>query len=74
MTIGNWIITMLLMLIPVVNIVLIFVWAFGSNVNPSKKSYFQAYLIFAVIGIVLSILLWSTILGTTMALLGSFGY
>ena len=43
----------LLMLIPIANIVLVFVWAFGSNVNKSKKTYFQASLIMA--GIVLSL-------------------
>ena len=57
MTLGNWIVTMLLMLIPIVNIVLIFIWAFGSNVNPSKKSYFQAALIFLAISIIFSIAL-----------------
>ena len=57
MTLGNWIVTMLLMAIPIVNIVLIFIWAFGSNVNPSKKTYFQATLIFLAIGIILGIAL-----------------
>ena len=49
MTIGNWMATQLLMLIPIANIILVFVWAFGSNVNPSKKTYFQAQLIWALI-------------------------
>ena len=40
MTIKDWIITNLLMLIPIANIVLVFVWAFGSNVNKSKKQKF----------------------------------
>jgi len=57
MTLGNWIVTMLLMAIPIVNIVLIFIWAFGSNVNPSKKTYFQATLIFIAIGVILGIAL-----------------
>jgi len=64
MRLGEWMITMLLMIIPIVNIVLMFVWAFGGNVNPSKKTYFQAALIWAAIGIVLSI-----ILGTVFAAL-----
>jgi len=57
MRLGEWLITRLLLLIPFVNIVLIFIWAFGSNVNPSKKSYFQAELIWAAISIVLMIVL-----------------
>ena len=56
MKVGDWIITSLLLCIPIANIVLMFMWAFGSDVNPSKKSYFQAQLIFWAIGIVISIL------------------
>ncbi|HWT26980.1 MAG TPA: hypothetical protein VN131_03500, partial [Mobilitalea sp.] len=55
MTLKDWIITLLLLCIPIANIVLMFVWAFGSNVNKSKKTYFQAALIMAAIGIVISI-------------------
>ena len=53
MTVGQWIGTFLLMLIPIVNIVLMFVWAFGSNTNRSKKTYFQAQLIMC--GIILAL-------------------
>jgi len=57
MRLGEWIITMLLMAIPVVNIVLMFMWAFGSNVNPSKKTYFQAMLIWIAVGVVIGIVI-----------------
>lgn len=60
-TMKEWIITMLLLCIPIANIVLPFVWAFGSDVNPSKKNYFRVMLIFMAIGIVLSILFSATI-------------
>lgn len=53
MTLKDWLITLLICCIPCVNIVMAFVWAFGSNVNPSKKTFFQAYLILAAIGTVL---------------------
>lgn len=42
MTVGNWIVTYLLMLIPVANIVLMFVWAFSSDTKRSKKTWAQA--------------------------------
>jgi len=56
MKLSDWVVTNLLLLIPIANIVLIFMWAFGSNVNPSKKSYFQCTLIFMAIGIFLGII------------------
>lgn len=53
MSVKDWLITFLIMLIPFVNLVMIFVWAFGSNVNLSKKNFFKAYLIILAIFIVL---------------------
>jgi hypothetical protein len=49
MKLKDWLITFLLLLIPFANIVLPFVWAFGSDVNKSKKTFFQAALIWAAI-------------------------
>jgi glucan phosphoethanolaminetransferase (alkaline phosphatase superfamily) len=49
MTLKDWLIIYLIMLIPIVNIVLIIVWAFKKNVNRSKKTYCQASLIIGVI-------------------------
>ena len=62
-TMGEWLITMLIMLIPCVNIVMMFVWAFSSTEKKSKSNYFKANLIFTgilfvfaiVMGIVVSV-------------------
>lgn len=56
-SVGEWLISMLLMCIPCVNIVLMFVWAFGSSTKKSKSNYFKASLICAGIGIVLTIIM-----------------
>ena len=53
---GEWLVTMLLMLIPCVNIVLMFVWAFSSKEKKSKSNYFKATLIFAAIILVIYII------------------
>lgn len=52
-TVGDWIITYLLMGIPLVNIVLMFVWAFGSNTPASKANWAKAMLIIMLFGIIL---------------------
>lgn len=36
-SLGEWIVTYILCCIPCVNIIMLFVWAFGGNTNPSKK-------------------------------------
>ncbi len=64
-TFGEWMITMLVMMIPCVNIVMMFVWAFG-NGKKSKSNYFKAALVWALIGIVISIL-FTVIGGATFA-------
>lgn len=46
-SVGEWIITMLIMMVPCVNIIMMFVWAFGSSSKKSKSNYFKASLIIA---------------------------
>lgn len=51
--IGEWLVTLLVMSIPCLNIIMMFVWAFSGS-NKSKQNYFKAYLIFT--GIVFAII------------------
>ncbi|MCX6138409.1 MAG: hypothetical protein NTV54_13040 [Ignavibacteriales bacterium] len=55
-SLGEWMITMLIMIIPIVNIVMLFVWAFGSGTNASKANWAKATRVWMLIGIGLSIL------------------
>ncbi len=59
MTMGDWLITFLILCIPCVNIVMVFIWAFGSDVNPSKKTFFQAYLIIVAVVFAFYILMFA---------------
>ncbi|MCO5045774.1 MAG: hypothetical protein J5I99_08490 [Verrucomicrobia bacterium] len=58
-TTGNWMLTYLLMCIPLVNLILLFVWAFGSNTPISKANWAKASLIWMVIAIAFYILLFA---------------
>ena len=68
-SVGNWMLTTLLMCIPIVNLVLLFVWAFGSNTPESKANWARASLMWMVIAVVLSILLF-VVMGSGLALFG----
>lgn len=47
---GEWLLSLLVMLIPCVNIIMMFVWAFGQTEKKSKSNFFKAYLIvFAIL-------------------------
>ena len=50
---SEWLISFLIMMIPCVNIIMPFVWAFSGNEKKSKSNFFKASPIMAAIGIVL---------------------
>jgi len=60
-SVGEWVITLILMAIPIVNFVMIFVWAFGGGTAASKANWAKAILIFWLIAIVLAIVFWGVI-------------
>ena len=67
-TLKEWLLSMLLLLIPFANIILPFYWAFASGVKKSKQNFFRAQLIFRAISLGLVILSWSLIIGLLAAL------
>ncbi len=56
-TMGEWVISLLIMLVPCANIIMAFVWAFSKKEKKSKSNYFKAYLIFLAAEIVIGIIL-----------------
>ena len=68
MTMGEWFLTYIILMIPLVNIVMLFVWAFG-NGNENRKNYCRVQLIFILIGIVLSVVFGSLIFGAMYSVL-----
>lgn len=74
MTLKDWVITFLLLMIPFANFILPFVWAFGSNVNRSKKTFFQAYFIMMLIGIGIWVICFLLFAGFLTSLFSSLEY
>lgn len=66
-SIKEWLITNLIMMIPLVNIVMMLVWAFGSNTNPNKANYFKATLILFAIVMVIYLVLAVVFFGSVAA-------
>jgi len=52
-TLGEWIITFIVLAIPIVNIIMLFVWGFSSTANPSKQNFCRATLILYLVCFVL---------------------
>lgn len=57
LSVGDYVIMYLLLVIPFVNLVLLFVWAFGSDVNLNRKNFARATLLIPVLSIALVILM-----------------
>ena len=55
-SIGNWIISLILTMIPIVNIIMLFVWAFSNGTNPTKANWAKAALILILVWIILGII------------------
>ena len=63
LSLGDWMLTLLIAMIPIVNIVMFFVWAFSSSTHPSKANWAKASLIWMAIVIVVYIIFFMVILG-----------
>ncbi|MBL3657870.1 hypothetical protein [Fulvivirga sediminis] len=62
MTVKDWLLTFLVMIVPLVNIVMLFVWAFGDNANKNKANWAKA-----------SLLMWVIVVGIYIIFFAIFG-
>lgn len=60
----EWLVNLLLSIIPIVNIVMLFIWALGSSVKPSQRTWARAMLIF--LGVLFFLGIFVTLLGVVI--------
>lgn len=65
-SLGEWIITFIVLAIPIVNIVMLFVWAFSSGTNPNKQNFCRAALLLYAVMFLLFFLFGGMALLTAM--------
>lgn len=74
LSIGDWIITYILTVIPLIGLIMLFVWAFGNETQPNKRNWAKAmlifYAIFFVLAIIAIILIGATFGALIMGILG----
>ncbi len=61
MSTKDWMLTMLISIIPLAGFIMLFVWAFGSNENPNKSNWAKATLVWMAIITVLAFVFYGTI-------------
>ena len=74
MTMGEWIVTLIIMAIPCVNIIMCFVWGFGSTGNLNRRNFCRAYLIMIAVVFVLYLILAVTVGVSLTTMVNSSGY
>lgn len=67
MSVKDWVITLLLTCIPLVGIILLFVWAFGNDGNKIRQNWAKGNLIVAAIVLALYLIITVLFLGTFAA-------
>lgn len=60
LSVGQWVLTIFLLAIPIVNIVMLFVWAFGGN-KDERENFAKASLIWMLIGIAITLVFWGCV-------------
>ncbi len=73
-SVGSWMITLLLVGIPVVGFIYLLVLALGSGSSPAKRNYARAMFIWQIIGIIALVLMFVLFGGAIMAGLQNSGY
>lgn len=56
----DWVLTILITSIPILNIIMLFVWAFGGGTVKSKSNWAKAMLIWMIVAIVLASFYFAT--------------
>ena len=56
-SVGDWVLTLLIMSLPLIGVIMLFVWAFSSGTHPSKANFAKASLIWIAIAVGITVLL-----------------
>ncbi|MEP1150673.1 MAG: hypothetical protein JXR20_08905 [Balneola sp.] len=67
MTVKDWVITLLISVIPLVGFIMLFVWGFSDSANPNKKNWARAALIMLAVTTVIYFIIFGVFFGSMMA-------
>lgn len=74
MGLGEWLLTIFLVCIPIVNLVMLIYWSAGNEIDPNKKNYARAQLIIMAIGVVISFFFFGSIVAMILAFSNYYYY
>lgn len=69
MTFGDWLVTLLIMIVPLLNIIMLIIWATDRFTNPSKSNWAKAYLVIIGIQIIIAMFFIGMMIGSVSQLM-----
>ena len=51
LSVGDWILTLIVLAVPLVNVVMYLYWAFSSSAHPTRRNFSRASLVLFAIGV-----------------------
>jgi cell division protein FtsW (lipid II flippase) len=71
MSVKDWVITLLITYIPLVGLIMLLVWAFDNTTNLNKKNFAKASLLWMLIGIILTVIIFALFMGAFFSMMDS---
>jgi len=71
LSVKDWLITLVISAIPIVGLIFLFLWAFGSDTHPNKANWAKAALLFYAILIAINIFFFILFMGSIAALVAN---
>ncbi|MBQ9624927.1 MAG: zinc ribbon domain-containing protein [Clostridia bacterium] len=68
LSMGSFLVMLLIMCVPIANIIMLCVWAFSSGTNVNRRNFARAYLIITLVVFVLYIILGATMINLFVSL------
>ncbi|PKN72454.1 MAG: hypothetical protein CVU50_07180 [Candidatus Cloacimonetes bacterium HGW-Cloacimonetes-3] len=69
----DWLVVLIIAMVPIANIIVMFVWAFGNTDNPNRRNFAKAFLILMGIWILFSAIFIGQFTGMIVRTLNTFG-
>lgn len=73
MTIGKWLLTFLISAIPIVGLIMLFIWAFGDDGNTTRQTFSKAYLLWTLISVGATFILYFGMIMCIGSMMGGLG-
>jgi integral membrane sensor domain MASE1 len=61
--VADWVLSNIIAAIPILGVIMLFIWAFSRNTNPNKSNWAKAMLILMIMSMLLMLIMYQTMPG-----------